>query len=267
MRARLVAAVLDLLAPPRCLACRARAVPPWCPACTVRISPGGATCGLCGAPRGGHRCWPAGVPISSTRVVHDYRGPVSRAVVTAKLGGAHAGWPALGGVLAAHVAADPPAVDVVTWVTTAPARRRRRGTDHAAVLAAAVGERIDVPVVPLLRVATHAGEERLRASRHLPGSEVLLVDDVLTTGATAVAAASELLRAGAGRIHLAVLARAGTHALVDGGQDGPGPHDPEGRGGPARVTRSGGRKPSVGRTAGLDSPHAASGAPDGTHRR
>jgi predicted amidophosphoribosyltransferase len=207
------------------------------------------------------------VPISSTRVVHDYRGPVSRAVVTAKLGGAHAGWPALGRVLAAHVAADPPAVDVVTWVTTAPARRRRRGTDHAAVLAAAVGERIDVPVVPLLRVATHAGEERLRASRHLPGSEVLLVDDVLTTGATAVAAASELLRAGAGRIHLAVLARAGTHALVDGGQDGPGPHDPEGRGGPAGTTRSGGRKPSVGRTAGLDSPHAASGAPDGTHRR
>jgi predicted amidophosphoribosyltransferase len=47
----------------------------------------------------------------------------------------------------------------------------------------------------------------------LPGSNVLLVDDVVTTGTTAWRAAAELRAAGAGRIELAVLARAGTHPL------------------------------------------------------
>jgi predicted amidophosphoribosyltransferase len=150
--------------------------------------------------------------------VHDYRGPVSRAIVTAKLGGAHAGWAALARVLADHVVLDPPAVDVVTWVTTAPGRRRRRGLDHAGVLAGAVAERLDVPALRLLAVRPdHDGGEVLRPIRRLPGSEVLLVDDVLTTGATAAGAARALRAAGGGDVHLAVLARAGTHALAGGG--------------------------------------------------
>lgn len=137
--------------------------------------------------------------------------------MTAKLGGAHAGWPALGRVLADHVADDPPAVDVVTWVATAPARRRRRGVDHAAVLAGAVGRRLDVPVAGLLTMESSGLRgERLIATRRLPGSQVLLVDDVLTTGATAVAGAQALRRAGSGDVHLAVVARAGTHQLVGG---------------------------------------------------
>jgi predicted amidophosphoribosyltransferase len=211
-------ALLDLLGPARCLACRVRATPPWCPACAARIGRPVAGCRRCGATGArAHACWPPDAPISSTRAAHDYRGPVSRAVVTAKLGGAHAAWPVLGAVLAEHVAEDPPEVDVVTWVTTAPVRRRRRGVDHARVLATAVGTRIDVPVAALLEVRTRPQGEELRARHRLPGSEVLLVDDVLTTGTTAAAAATALVRAGAGRVHLAVLARAGDHGLAGGG--------------------------------------------------
>jgi predicted amidophosphoribosyltransferase len=213
-----VDALLALLAPPRCLACRARAAPPWCSPCAGRVGGPAEGCPRCAAPRGGpHRCWPAHAPIASTRAVFDYRGPVARAVVTAKLGGAHAGWSALGEVLADHLLRDPPAVDVVTWVTTAPARLRRRGVDHAAVLARIVGARIGVPVTGLLAVRRSTERERLVPARRLPGTEVLLVDDVLTTGATATEAAAALLAAGAGQVHLAVLARAGTHALVAGG--------------------------------------------------
>ncbi len=52
--------------------------------------------------------------------------------------------------------------------------------------------------------------EAFRALRHtdLPGARVLLIDDVLTTGATASEAAKTLRRAGATEVTVAVLARA-----------------------------------------------------------
>jgi predicted amidophosphoribosyltransferase len=222
-----LAAVVELLAPTRCLACRGRGELPWCPPCRAEIGAPRPACPRCGAPGAAvHRCWPDDAPIATTRAVHDYRGPVARAIVTAKLTGAHAGWPALGRTLATHVATDPPAVDVVTWVATVPARRRRRGIDHAAVLAEAVGRRLAVPVVGLL--ATDARGEGFRALHRLPGTELLLVDDVLTTGGTAVAAARALRRAGGGDVHLAVLARAGAHALVGGGSKEGRPPGPSG---------------------------------------
>jgi predicted amidophosphoribosyltransferase len=156
-------------------------------------------------------------------VATDYRGPVAAAVVTAKVAGARAAWPGLAAILAAAVAHEPPVVDVVTWVATSPARVRRRGVDHARVLAAAVADVLERPAVPLLlHRRGWGGGEQLLASRALPGTEVLLVDDVLTTGATASAAAQALRAAGAGAVHLAVLARAGDHPLVGPEPVGPG---------------------------------------------
>jgi predicted amidophosphoribosyltransferase len=142
---------------------------------------------------------------------------VASAVVGAKLQGAWAGWGPLAAALARRVAADPPDVDVVTWVTTPPARARRRGGDHAEVLARSVASAASAPLARLLD-ARPAGSDRDRytATTSLPGSHVLLVDDVVTTGATAVRAARVLRSAGAGRIVLAVLARAGSHALTAG---------------------------------------------------
>lgn len=163
-----------------------------------------------------HRCWPPDAPITATVAAHDYRGPVARAVVTAKLTGAHAGWASLGELLAARVAASGlgTEADAVTWVTTSPARRRRRGVDHARVLATAVGARLGLPVLRLLEVVPGGGgRDGYRAVSALPGSELLLVDDVLTTGATARRAAAALVAAGAGNVRLAIIARAGTHDL------------------------------------------------------
>lgn len=219
VRVRSYLAVLDLLAPPRCLACRRRATPPWCRACAREVPLlADPACDRCGGPRAlGHGCWPSDAPIASTRVAADYRGPVAAAIVAAKVGGAHAAWPALAAVLGARVAVAPPPVDVVTWVATGPDRVRRRGLDHAEVLARGVGTAIDVPVAALLAAARRPdGAEVQRPARRLPGSTVLLVDDVLTTGRTAAGAAAALRRGGAGAVHLAVLARAGDHPLTAG---------------------------------------------------
>jgi predicted amidophosphoribosyltransferase len=211
--------VVDLLVPVRCLACRRRGAPVdgvWCAGCAETITPApDPACGRCAGPRTvGHGCWPPDGPIETTVAVHDYRGPVAAAVVAAKVGGAVAAWPALARGLAARVAQDPPAVDVVTWVATAPDRARRRGVDHAELLAVAVADATGAPCLPLLRSTRDRDGERQRARRDLPATSVLLVDDVLTTGRTAVGAAAALRRAGAGTVHLAVLARAGDHPLV-----------------------------------------------------
>jgi competence protein ComFC len=207
--------LLDLVAPPRCLACRARADPPWCDRCRREVTVLGPGCLRCAAPRGtAHACWPADAPIAATTAVYDYRGPVSAAVVTAKLAGARAGWGPLAEALAARVGERAPEVDVVSWVTTPGKRVRQRGVDHAEVLARAVGRVLDVPVARLLDAVTDGPDrDRYRARLALPGSLVLLVDDVLTTGATATRAAAALLAAGADRVELAVVARAGTHPL------------------------------------------------------
>jgi predicted amidophosphoribosyltransferase len=144
----------------------------------------------------------------------DYRGPVAAAVVTGKVAGARAGWPALAAALAERVQDVGVDADVVTWVTTPAVRVRARGVDHAQVLAVEVARAVGLPCLALLDAATNGAErDRYRARRSLPGTHVLLVDDVVTTGATAWRAASCLRQAGAGRVELAVLARAGTHPL------------------------------------------------------
>lgn len=209
-------ALLELLAPGRCLACRRRAEPPWCDVCARTVPATGPACPRCaGAPTAGHGCWPPGAPIVATSALHDYRGAVARAIVTAKVTGARTGWWALGERLARRVAFLEPDADVVTWVTTAAARRRRRGVDHAELLARAVARRLRLPATRLLEVrAPAAGVERFVARGPLPGTQVLLVDDILTTGRTAAAAARALQAAGAGDVRLAVIARAGAHELV-----------------------------------------------------
>lgn len=127
--------------------------------------------------------------------------------------------------------------DVVTWVPLSHRRRAERGFDQAEALARAVARRLELPTRSLL--ARHGGDaltqaRRDRASRlaamrgrfvargRVAGS-VLLVDDVLTTGATAASCARVLLEAGADRVGVLTAARSLRLAEPAAGILRPGP--------------------------------------------
>lgn len=222
-------ALLDLLVPPRCDGCGVVAPPPWCDTCdeVARAARPGTPCDRCAGPDApDHACWAADAPVARTVALTRWRDPVARAVLRAKLAGRGEVFRALGPRLAAAVTEVP---DVVVAVPTDPRRARQRGRDHAAVLGGSVAAALDRPLVRPLRVGrrredrgqvghavTTLAADAFVASRRattVEGRHVLLVDDVLTTGATAVAAAHVLRGLGATGVDLAVVARAGRHPL------------------------------------------------------
>jgi predicted amidophosphoribosyltransferase len=226
--------LIELLAPARCLGCGARAAPPWCVTCAGLADSlaVGAACDRCGSLQrddgGEHPCWPLIVPILTTVVAFRYTGVVARTIAVSKARSAWAGWDVLGGRLAAAVErAGIADVDVVTWIPADQKRARRRGADHAALLAAPVARHLNRPLARLLEAAGPRPDQvRLPAARRralsaaaysargrLDRQRIVVVDDVLTTGATSRVAASALARVGAAPVRLAVLARAGGHRL------------------------------------------------------
>ncbi len=116
-----------------------------------------------------------------------------------------------------------PARVVIVPAPTATSRARMRGYDQAAVLARALARQTGTMYFPLLLRIGHqkqvgAGRVQRRAQlrsafevrdlRLVRGAHIILVDDVVTTGATLEAAAQALLSAGARSVEAIVFAQA-----------------------------------------------------------
>lgn len=157
--------------------------------------------------------------IAHARAPFAFEGPARASIHHLKYGGVRGVGRALGAAMATCV---PPGADVATWVPLARRRKAERGFDQARVLAAAVGRETGLPVRRLLRRVVSTGPQARRDAearraamrgsfvardRAAVPDHVLLVDDVLTTGATAAACAEILLAQGASRVSLLVAAR------------------------------------------------------------
>ena len=116
--------------------------------------------------------------------------------------------------------------DAVVAVPLHPARRRSRGYNQAQVLAAGLARRLGIPLwggvlhrVRATETQTHlTARQRLHnvtgafesdRRRQLAGRRVLLVDDVMTTGATVGECARALKKGGATEVLVLTLARGG----------------------------------------------------------
>lgn len=119
----------------------------------------------------------------------------------------------------------PEGFDCITWVPISPLRKLFRGYDQDELLARELGRELGMEPVVLLRKirnnppqsgidgyakrrANVLGAYRVEDVQRIQGKRILLVDDILTTGATAGECARVLLTAGAQEVHCAVVAAA-----------------------------------------------------------
>ncbi len=217
-------ALLDLLYPPRCAAC-GEAGEPFCASCAEALVSPGEGCPRCGRPGRAATCGACLLHPPSFEAVQAgglFGGPLADAIHALKYADRPALARPLGRWLADRVSLPPGAM--VVAVPLGRRRRLTRGYDQAGRLAEQLARATGAPRLAgaLRRVReTPPQVGRSRAARaanvagafaadprRVAGRELVLVDDVVTTGATADAAARALLAAGARRVTVVALARA-----------------------------------------------------------
>jgi ComF family protein len=212
---------IELLTPLQCLGCDrdgdvlcttcvtayGLGKPPECFGCRLP-SPAGRTC---------RRCF-VHTELAAMTVAAAYDGPVKDLVWQLKF---HRLQAAAGPAADLLYAALPcPSADIITSIPIAGARYRERGYNQAELIGRRYAHLAGIPYASLLARPDTAHQvglgrrHRLRqaqgvfyARRQLAGQRVLIVDDVITTGATLSAAAGVLTAAGAGLVRGAAVAR------------------------------------------------------------
>lgn len=218
---------LDQVFPPRCVSCggfgsflcarclaKARpAGPPRCPQCWLP-APDGGRC---------QRCRQRRPALTGSRAVFVYQGVARDAVHALKYDGVSAvARPMAQEMARVFLAWAPPVMELVP-VPLAPSRRRTRGYNQSQLLARELARATGLPLragalerrrarQPQVRLSDYEARRRnvegVFVPRHLQtGVAVLLIDDVMTTGATLDACARALREGGSGPVYALTFAR------------------------------------------------------------
>lgn len=208
--------LLDLLYPPKCMLCH-----------RLMDTSDTPTCGRCEYDLPEFEQTPAGVPFcGKVAAPFHYEGLVRGSILRFKFHGMqsyakqYAVWMAakLHGEGMEHY-------DVITWVPCSARRRWTRGFDQSELLARALADEMQIPHAAMLKKIRHTKKQstlrdpaRRRANvlgayevmkpECVSGRKILLVDDVLTTGATMSECGKMLQLAGAEAPDCAVIAAA-----------------------------------------------------------
>lgn len=196
--------LIGVLAPHTCLGCGAEGRL-LCPACASQLTPVEPLCYRCQRLSSqGFTCLNCASPLARVRVVTNYSGPAKALIWQLKLNGAQAA----ARIIARHMALslnDISPDTTIVPVPTATSRARQRGYDQAKLLARELSRQSGLRYLDCLvrhgRTSQHGANrsERLqqlqgsfRIKRYVRNKQILLVDDVITTGATLEVAAKVL---------------------------------------------------------------------------
>ena len=220
-------ALLDLLLPLRCLGC-GREGDLICPSCrqslpSIRLP----LCQRCGATVSeGNLCrscinYP--LTIDGIRSVFLFQSTVRQAILQLKYRHLKTIATPLSELLAEYLGSHPLKGEVIIPVPLHPKRLRERGYNQASLLAKELSRLVGLPVVEdtLIRVRDALPQARTRSAierrrnvqdafvchQGLEGKQILLIDDVCTTGATLDACATALKAAGASSVWGLTIAR------------------------------------------------------------
>ncbi len=223
----LIEYIISLYAPHNCIACDAETDTLLCPHCVDILSVVPPRCYRCKTVnRGIKTCnsCRSNTPISHVYVATYYDDESARRLLhLVKYGRARAGVQSMADCIMPRLQGMPVEA-VLVPVPTASSRVRQRGFDQSVLLAREISARTGRPVAHFLarlgqahqvgagraeRITHLKGAFRPLHTRSIRGTYVVLVDDVLTTGATLETAARVLKAAGATQVDAIVFAQAG----------------------------------------------------------
>ncbi len=217
----------DLLFPPKCGGCQT-AGSLWCEVCRAAVKPiGPPWCEKCGEPfitvELCANCRTHPLQIEKIRSVALFEGPLRQAIHRFKYERLAGLAEPFGEMLADYWRAEQLTADWLIPVPLHPSRERDRGYNQSELLARSLARRVDVPVSGrgLRRTRATAVQMTLNAAQRrenvanafeciearVRGAQIIVLDDVCTTGATLDACAQAALKAGAASVMGLTLAR------------------------------------------------------------
>ena len=225
---KLIELAVDSFFPRRCVGCE-KVGGFLCPECLGKLprllSP---LCPNCGRPQASGiicpSCWQRQTEIDGTRSLFRFDEVIRKAIHQLKYRNLKAISPCLAELLADYLGSNSLPGEALVCVPLHPRRLRERGYNQSSLLARELGRRIDLPVIEDCLIRVKQAQPQVRAvdveerrrnvadafvcrDEKVEGKQIILIDDVCTSGATLESCAAALKSKGAASVWGLTLAR------------------------------------------------------------